>query len=295
MILGLIASLSAAAPTIDNLDAAAADGLLDLERCETNPDDCESHNVAWAAWVVAVQRYVEEGVADGALAAGVDVLDPALFRALPDVLRDSVTEPPGWMLAFAVEPPPASELQVLGHPIVWASRTGTLKPGFYRNLDELRDNAPSIPLDGAQFRRDFWGHGWSVMYTELFHPRFGRKIGKVLGYCDGQNVWINTRARPGNATILRFAPVTFAGPYAYYADNHGRPYRHNLLNLDTGRWLPLGWNRVQWLFGEDEALWAEYQVDQFKYMRFPSYLVRYFDRRGNYERPQVLPRGRRTM
>lgn len=87
----MAAALAATPEELAEAMPAAEDQLL---RCAT--DGCTRDEGARAAFVVAVGTYVAEGEADGALAATVRVLDPALFSDLPDVLQASAAEPLHW-------------------------------------------------------------------------------------------------------------------------------------------------------------------------------------------------------
>jgi hypothetical protein len=99
----------ALAATPDNVAAALPEAQAQLEACE---DACTPAEGAEAAFVVAVGTYVESGVADGTLAATVELLDPELFTQLPEVLQASVAAPLDWAVALAV-PPDA----IAGHPV----------------------------------------------------------------------------------------------------------------------------------------------------------------------------------
>jgi len=87
-------TLLALAATPDELAHAAEEATAQLERCSVA--GCTSADGARAAFVAAVHTYQTEGVADGVLAATVEMLNPELFADLPDVLQQAATDPPAW-------------------------------------------------------------------------------------------------------------------------------------------------------------------------------------------------------
>lgn len=92
----------ALAITPDELDLAADEAAEQLATCAS--EGCSADEGAEAAFVAAIHRYQEEGVADGALAATVRFLDVELFGDLPDVLQEAASEPLRW-----AAPPPVPD------------------------------------------------------------------------------------------------------------------------------------------------------------------------------------------
>ncbi|MCA9572400.1 MAG: hypothetical protein KC656_31390, partial [Myxococcales bacterium] len=100
MTAGLFALVVAATP---DLAPAAAESLEVLESCADV--GCARGEGARAAFLLAVHTYLEEGIADGTLAATVRELDRELYGDLPDVLQRASTEPLPWALRVGgVEP-----------------------------------------------------------------------------------------------------------------------------------------------------------------------------------------------
>lgn len=93
---------TALAITPDELDLAADEAAEQLATCAA--EGCSDEEGAEAAFLAAVHRYQEEGVADGALAATVRFLDFDLFGDLPDVLQEAASEPLRW-----AAPPPVPD------------------------------------------------------------------------------------------------------------------------------------------------------------------------------------------
>ncbi len=82
------------AATPEDLSEAVPEALGQLETCASY--GCTPKEAAEAAWVVALNTYLSNGVADGTLAATVRELDPELFASFPDVLQSTATEPAAW-------------------------------------------------------------------------------------------------------------------------------------------------------------------------------------------------------
>ncbi len=78
----------------EQLAAAVPEARETLEACAST--GCPRADGARAAYVMAVHTYVDEGVADPALAGTVRALDPDLFDTLPDVVRDAAGAPQEW-------------------------------------------------------------------------------------------------------------------------------------------------------------------------------------------------------
>ena len=90
----LLWMLTALAATPEELAESARPALEQLAACADH--GCGPDEGAHAAFLVALYTYHTEGRADGPLAATVRYLDPALFRQLPDVIRDVATQPLEW-------------------------------------------------------------------------------------------------------------------------------------------------------------------------------------------------------
>ncbi|MEN0061157.1 MAG: hypothetical protein AAGA48_03350 [Myxococcota bacterium] len=199
MIISLALSLAYAASPSD-LEAAIPEAQEALRACAQN-ETCTRANAAQAAWLVALHRYLADGVADGELAATVQALNPDLFDDLPDVLRRSVTEPREWALALMGEPLP---------PLAMAMRAGGLEPGFYASFDELAANAPSTSWTSV-------GATVEELLTracDLSNPRGKLENIKVFGFSDGERVFVNSSRVSTSLRTACFAEAEIIGPWA---------------------------------------------------------------------------------
>ena len=103
----------ALATTPEDVSAALPAARTQLEACA---ERCTPAEGAQAAFVVAIGTYVDTGVADGALAATVQALDPGLFAKLPPVLQEAASDPLPWAVAPARTEAPAV---LPGLPLPW--------------------------------------------------------------------------------------------------------------------------------------------------------------------------------
>ena len=90
-----------------------------------------------------------------------------------------------------------------------------LKPGIYKNLQELQENAPSVPLNSniksKYFKQAFISHE-TVQYFLKMKKRRCKEIGPVFGFCDGKKVYITSTQ-----------PRSFSAKTPFYAlELHGR-------------------------------------------------------------------------
>jgi len=188
------------------LEAEAPAARARLKTCRH--DRCARADAARAAFLVALDTYVTTGRADGALAAAVRQLDPELFRDLPDVLVEAATEEPGWVHTRVVDEP----------AVVVAAREGKLKPGFYRSLEELRTNTPSVAWTDPELRPS---NAVEVEGSVIVHYQLAREdvrdLGRprIVGLSDGTDVYVvykGGRRRAG----AELYPVSLAGDAAVY-------------------------------------------------------------------------------
>lgn len=92
------------------------------------------------------------------------------------------------------------------------------KPGIYRTFEELKYNSPSIPFDyevkeitrRVHFRRIY-------RYKMLMYRKEAKTYGRVLGFSDGKNVYIDAKRLTLSASS-QFSKVEFGGRYAYFDD-----------------------------------------------------------------------------
>ncbi|MBX2796318.1 MAG: hypothetical protein KTR31_01575 [Myxococcales bacterium] len=277
------AAVAAEAPSAEELSAAAPHAWAQLYTCAT--EGCAPEDASRAAWLAVLHRYVAEGVADGTLAALVRQLDPELFAALPDVLANGATAPPAWALT---EAPPAARIAVGADwpPITMARHEGTLVPGFYRSMEELRDNAPSVPWTSPELtptRSSTVDGHVSVLYG--LARREVPKVGKVVGFSDGTAVYLSVGGRLGRASSVSFAELTVVGPVAFYTSGNVIPIagatpivvpigEQHLLELHSGEHSSLNPKRMRALLADHSELLASFEAESDKREVMLDYLRR---------------------
>lgn len=195
-----------AAPSMSDLDAAVPEARRVLVTCAA--EGCDDREWARAAWLVAVHRYVREGVADAELAASVRDRDRALFDALPDALMEAADEVP--MPAAAPTPVPVARSSAF--PIVNALATGTVRPGLYRNLQELRDNAPSVPWTDEEARTLVRRISLDAVTVELER---GKRWGAFVGFSDGEKIFLHADDGASRARGP-YVPTVVVDPFVVY-------------------------------------------------------------------------------
>jgi len=225
-----------AEPLPTELASAAPEARATLDACAA--DGCTSAEGARAAWLIALHTYVTTGVADGSLAAAVKLLDPALHTELPDVLIEATGTAPSWAQDLA---------SPVDLPILVAAREGTLRPGFYRDFDEMKANAPSLPWTSPEVAAEQAVVSQGRVIVQYALPREARRaLPKILGFSDGADVWIAVDGEPRRPGTW-FAKITFAGPVGLFATGTSLPLSVGPVALV----LPLVDTRViQWQEGD---------------------------------------------
>lgn len=217
-----IAAAMAASPA--ELAAAAPEAREQLKTCEVV--GCARRDAAEAAWLVAVDAYIDRGVADGALAATVRVLDPGLFRELPDVVRDAATEPLPWAtrVGGVGEPEPVfHEAKAVKRVDPYAGEKRPWRDAVDLTIEVLDPDGRPVPHAEVRFDSERENHRvnhktgqWtsSMLYladgTEHFFRRDDRLTLEVFaaGYAyERQSVQISKRRRQRVTVTLAPRPL----------------------------------------------------------------------------------------
>lgn len=211
----------------DALPAVVPEATAALAACDAAPLACDRDEAARMAWLLALHTYLDEGVADGALAATVQALDPALFAQLPDVIQASATAPMPW-----VSPPEvasASSAPEAGVPVVAAAQRGGLKEGFYRDAEELYRNEPGAPfvLSIAASAFGFPAPDRWVDHNRINLAQHPDAPDEVLGFSDGTDVYVNTRGQiraPHRSSFVKIDLVDQYGVFYLEERQNGSSY-----------------------------------------------------------------------
>ncbi len=102
----------------------------------------------------------------------------------------------------------------------YAQTATPLKKGIYRTFEEFRNNAPSIELryDITSVEKNTGGvvkGTQTIFYALDTHKYTAQKIGRVYGFCDGKNVYIN-EYRPKLKASTLFMKVQKVGNYSVF-------------------------------------------------------------------------------
>lgn len=119
-----------------------------------------------------------------------------------------------------------------------------LKKGIYKNFEEFKNNTPSITLDYEVLRvyKDTGGildKEETAFFQLDVTKEEGKRIGRVYGFCDGKNVYIN-ELKPRLKRKVLFLKANFIGPYCVFEyrpiENLDALHRINSsINMNTGR------------------------------------------------------------
>jgi len=100
------------------------------------------------------------------------------------------------------------------------SLSSDLKIGIYKNFEEFKNNSPSIKLEYQVLEAQKKTAGiFDGMKTTFFYldisKEAAKKIGKVYGFCDGKNIFINEFKPRLKSTVL-FMRVGFVENYCIF-------------------------------------------------------------------------------
>ncbi len=152
-------------------EAPAAEALLG--RCAVQ--GCSRDEAAQAVWILAMDAYAGAGVAEGELAATLQVLDPDLFETLPDVVMSAATQPMGWALQVGGTTPPAQAPP----PPVRSTTAAPEPPRAPVYLTVAVVDEAGVPVPAASVRFPIEGD------THRAHSQTGRWTASLLYLPDG--------------------------------------------------------------------------------------------------------------
>ncbi len=143
--------------------------------------------------------------------------------------------------------------------------TGTahLKKGIYKNFEEFKNNAPSIELDYDVLRiyKDTGGildDAETAFFKLDITKAQGKSIGRVYGFCDGKNIYIN-EYKPKLKPKALFMKVGFIGTYCVFEyqpiKNIDSMFRMNRsIDMNTGRIVGLSKKALKKLIEQENNL-----------------------------------------
>ncbi len=120
-----------------------------------------------------------------------------------------------------------------------------LKKGIYKNFEEFKNNSPSIPLNYKVIKIDYETGGIlerkeALLYQLKITKEEGKKIGRVYGFSDGKNVYIN-EYMPKLRPVVLFSKVGFIGSYCLFEFT---PFKNVNSILSTNRLIDMNTGKV---------------------------------------------------
>ena len=169
-----------------------------------------------------------------------------------------------------------------------------LKAGIYRNFEEFRYNSPSVEFNCQVSRKmrkygDLRSSGRISYYSLNIERDMGRSIGKVFGFCDGTNVFINEN-NPGLGPKTEFVQMENLGRYCYFEDRKPTTIfigtvpstiyyiERKIMDTDTGEIIGLNKKTLPEIIADDGALLAEFMNDPDKGKKLKEYLIKYLEK-----------------
>lgn len=167
-----------------------------------------------------------------------------------------------------------------------------LKKGIYRNFQELKTNNPSIPMEYKveQFQEGFdlfKASNLAKSYKLIIDKSTGKEFGKVYGFCDGINVYINPE-EPSLRPDTPFSKIEDLDAISYFESNDCVRERSGgwncsrkmrILDFQTGQVTQLTVGNFNELISDDPALQNQFKKEKKKKDRLQDYVWLYLARK----------------
>jgi len=217
--------MAALAATPDDLASLVPEAREQLATCEV--EGCPPEAGARAAYVLAVDAYVDRGEADGTLAATVQVLDGELFTTLPAVVQAARSTPLSWSVTGT--PTDDDDAPVAPTPPTATPAPKRYKPGAVLTVKVVsgEGDAPAVvphamvrfPEEGEDHRVNTLAGTWTstLLYlpdgTERFFDKGETFTMDVFaaGYALQQVTFVVPRRKKHQLTV-RLDPVERTAP-----------------------------------------------------------------------------------
>lgn len=171
-----------------------------------------------------------------------------------------------------------------------------LKPGFYRNFEEFKNNSPSIEFNYSLTQTPkgygFMNSAGEVMYYRVVIDKTKAKsIGKVFGFCTGKNVYL-CMDEPILKPKTDFVKVNYLGRYCYFEQRgidvvagvgptgySSKTYlQMTALDINTGKFFTLYKNNVREILANDPDLLEDFKNEKKKNKALKDYLISYSEK-----------------
>lgn len=180
------------------------------------------------------------------------------------------------------------------------------KPGIYKNLKELQENAPSVQLNSdtnikSKKHTETFSRHESVQYFLKMKKRKYKEIGFIFGFCDGKQVYISS-AQPerfwarkpfyalelqgrynfiakreyGDSFMMTPTPVA-GGGMAMTPSGGGRTVNFYMFDMNTGEFLPVSKKSLKKELVQYPDLLNQYKDDKNRNGKTARYIKKLID------------------
>jgi len=180
--------------------------------------------------------------------------------------------------------------------IAWTTQSQCLivneskyKAGIYKSFEEFKYNNPSIEYNYdiiSSVRRSgmLSSSSSTSTYRIAITKEIGKSIGRVFGFCDGENVYINF-ANPNLGPKTDFFKIECFGRYCYFKEvnNYSSgPYNtssiaivENVIDINSGKVIAINKKSLQKLIANDDELLNEFKNDSHKNEKLKEYIIKF--------------------
>ncbi len=168
---------------------------------------------------------------------------------------------------------------------VYLQNLNKFQPGVYRNFEEMKYNNPSAPIENKIFSNVVkLGGQQQVTFYKLDRTRSqAKEQGKLFGYSDGKNLFIEQRE--GMGLRKNFVKIENFGKYGYFEDiQHVQAgtttypiLRLYLIDMNSGEITLMDKKHVKELLAADPILLEEFNNESKKDKKLKEYLIRYLE------------------
>jgi hypothetical protein len=170
---------------------------------------------------------------------------------------------------------------------IYLQNENNIKAGVYKDFEEFKYNNPSLEFNfpltakSRKYNKDQYN-----FYSPVIDATKAKTIGRVLGFSDGKNFYIND-----NKPLLRsgseFVKVEFMDRYYYYEEVVQVPVTtgttviivpklvQKIMDMNTGEITIVNKKRVEEIISDNPQLLKEFENDSQKNKNLKEYLSRY--------------------
>jgi hypothetical protein len=168
-----------------------------------------------------------------------------------------------------------------------------LKTGIYKNFEEFKHNKPTVAFNyqiSSKFRkRGSTGSEKIPFYRINIRRGQGRSIGRVFGFCDGKNIFINEN-NPRLGPRIEFVQLENLGRYYYFENIRATTIFvgtvpvttydpvSKIMDANTGEIIVLKQKTLEDIIANESDLLAEFQNDPKKRKKLKEYLIKYLEK-----------------